>query len=132
MTNAQQQKLDAFFAAIAAVKALGDGYQKMAYTLEDNLYTLQMEILADEKKQCDCEKDTYMKQCRIADVKADAEKHEKAIKARLKVLQERMNHMVKAGVRSGDNYYALQSEEIALMIELSDVWSKYKSLMSEK
>ena len=132
MTNAQQQKLDAFFAAIAAVKALGDGYQKMVYALEDDLYALQMEILADEKKERDYEKDMYMKQCRIADVKADAEKREKEIKARLKVLQERMNHMVKAGVRSGDNYYALQSEEIALMIELSDVWSKYKSLMSEK
>ena len=132
MTNMQQQKLNAFFTAIAAVKALGDVYRKMAYALEDNLYSLQMEILADEKKQRDCEKATYMKQCRIADVRADAEKHEEVIKARLKVLQERMNHMVKVGVRGGDNYYALQSEEIALMIELSDVWSKYKSLMSDK
>ena len=132
MTNMQQQKLDAFFTAIAAVKALGDVYLKMAYALEDNLYTLQMEILADEKKQRDCEKDTYMQQYRIADVKAYAEKHEKVVKARLKVLQERMNHMAKVGVRSGDNYYALQSEEIALMIELQDVWSKYKSLTSDR
>ena len=132
MTNMQQQKLDTFFAAIAAVKALGDGYQKMVYALEDDLYTLQMEILADEKKQRDYENDTYMKQCRIADVRADAEKHEEVIKARLKVLQERTNHTVKVGVRSGDNYYALQSEEIALMIELSDVWSKYKSLMNDQ
>ena len=130
MTNDQQKKLDAFFTAIAAVKALGDGYQKMVYALEDDLYALQMEILADEKKERDYEKATYMARCFSA--KLEAEQREKEIKARLKVLRAKMSRMIKAGDRSGDTYEAVHNEMVALMIELPDVWNKYNRLMSDQ
>ena len=130
MTNAQQQKLDAFFAAIAAVKALGDGYQKMVYALEDDLYELQMEILADEKKERDYAQATYMARCFTA--KLEAEKREKEIKARLKVLRAKMTRMIKAGQHSGEDYDAVHHEQVALMIELPDVWNNYNRLMCDQ
>ena len=130
MTNAQQQKLDAFFTAIAAVKALGDGYQKMVYALEDDLYALHMEILADEKKERDYEKATYMARCFSA--KLEAEQREKEIKARLKGLRSKMTRMIKAGERSGDTYDAVHHEMVALMIELPDVWNNYNHLMNDQ
>ena len=130
MTNAQQQKLDAFFTAIAAVKALGDGYQKMVYALEDDLYALQMEILADEKKERAYAEATYMARCFAA--KIEAEEREKEIKARLKVLRAKITRIVKAGNRSGDAYEAVHNEMVALMIELPDVWNKYNSLMNDQ
>ncbi len=130
MTNTQQQKLDAFFTAIAAVKALGDGYQKMVYALEDDLYALQMEILADEKKERDYAEATYMARCFSA--KLEAEKREKEIKARLKVLHVIYARMIKAGQRAGEDYDAVYHEQIALMIELPDVWNKYNRLMNEQ
>ena len=130
MTNTQQQKLDTFFAAIAAVKALGDGYQKMVYALEDDLYVLQMEILADEKKERDYEKATYMARCFSA--KLEAEQREKEIKARLKGLRSKMTRMIKAGQRAGEEYDAVYHEQVSLMIELPDVWSKYNRLMSDQ
>ena len=130
MTNTQQQKLDTFFAAIAAVKALGDGYQKMVYALEDDLYALQMEILADEKKERDYEKATYMVRCFSA--KLEAEQREKDIKARLKVLRAKITRMIKAGQRAGEEYDAVYHEQVALMIELPDVWQKYNRLMNDQ
>ena len=130
MTNTQQQKLDTFFAAIAAVKALGDGYQKMVYALEDDLYVLQMEILADEKKERDYEKATYMARCFSA--KLEAEQREKGIKARLKGLRSKMTRMIKAGQRAGEEHDAVHNEMVSLMIELPDVWNKYNRLMSNQ
>lgn len=130
MTNMQQQKLDAFFAAIAAVKALGDGYQKMVYVLEDDLYELQMEILAEEKKERDYAEATYMARCVAA--KIEAEQREKDIKARLKVLRAKMTRMIKAGQRAGEEYDAVHHEQVALMIELPDVWQKYNRLMCDQ
>lgn len=126
----KQNKIDALHAAIEAVKALGEGYTKMVYALEDDLYSLQQEVLAEKKQEIAREEHLYMMECFAAC--EEAKQNEKMLKTELKTAKAKLTRMQNRGVWRGADYDATQSKIVELTILLSEVWTKYERLMYEQ
>lgn len=123
----KQNKIDALHAAIEAVKALGEGYTKMADALEDDLYSLQQEVLAEKKQEIAREEHLYMMECFAAC--EEAKQNEKRIKTELKTLKAKLTRMQNSGVWRGADYDAALGKVVELTMALSEVWTKYDRLM---
>lgn len=128
--TSKQDKIDALNAAIEAVKALGEGYTKMVYALEDDLYALQQEVLEEKKQEIEREEHLYMMECFVAC--EEAKQNEKRIKTELKTAKAKLTRMQNRGVWGGEEYDAVQEQIVELTLQLSDVWAKYDRLMYEQ
>lgn len=128
--TAKQNKIDALHAAIEAVKALGEGYLKMADALEDDLYSLQQEVLAEKKQEIEREEHLFMMECFTAC--EEAKQNEKMFKTELKTLKSKLTRMQNRGAWRGADYDAVQEQIVKLTMALSDVWAKYDRLMYEQ
>lgn len=122
--------MDALHAAIEAVKALGEGYLKMADALEDDLYSLQQEVLAEKKQEIDREEHLFMMECFAAC--EEAKQNEKMLKTELKTTKAKLTRMQNSGVWRGADYDAALGKIVELTMVLSEVWTKYNRLMSEQ
>lgn len=123
----KQDKIDALHAAIEAVRALGEGYVKMVDTLEDELYALQCEVLAEKKQEIEREEHLFMMECFTAC--EEAKQNEKMLKTELKILKAKRTRLQNRGVWGGEEYDSTQGKIVELTILLSEVWAKYDRLM---
>ena len=123
----KQDKIDALHAAIEAVRALGEGYTKMVYALEDDLYALQQEVLAEKKQEIDREEHLYMMECFAAC--EEAKQNEKRLKMELKITRIKLARMHNSGIWSGAWHDTAMDKIVELTKALSQVWAKYDRLM---
>lgn len=123
----KQDKIDALHAAIESVKALGEGYLKMVDTLEDDLYSVQREVLAEEKQETKREEHLHMLDC--FDACEEAKQNEKMLKMELKTMRAKLTRMQNSGVWGGEEYDDVQGKIVELTMQLQQVWAKYDRLM---
>lgn len=125
--ESKQDKINALHTAIDAVKALGEGYLKMVDTLEDDLYSLQQEVLAEEKQETKREEHLHMLDCFTAC--EEAKQNEKMLKMELKTMRAKLTRMQNSGVWGGADYDNVQGEIVKLTMQLQQVWAKYDRLV---